>query len=66
METLVFLVSLFLSIFVLVAVAQLFTIRKFLHRLLLVELCREGVFEKAYCDAYKRELAAAVLVRIKQ
>jgi hypothetical protein len=53
MDLLLFILSFFLAIFVLVAVGKLFSIAHDLRRLVMLELCSQGVFDPKYCDAYK-------------
>ena len=62
MDGLLFVLSLVLGTFVLVAVGKLFTIARDLRRLVMLELCSQGAFEPKYSDAYKTTLAEKVRV----
>lgn len=62
MDLLLFILSFFLGIFVLVAVGKLFTITHDLRRLVTLALCSQGAFEPEYCDAYKKTVAEKVRV----
>jgi hypothetical protein len=62
MDLLLVLLSFILGIFVLVAVGKLFTIATDLRRLVMLELCSQGAFEREYCDAYKKTVAEKVRV----
>jgi hypothetical protein len=62
MDGLLFVLSLVLGIFVLVAVGKLFTIAADLRRLVMLELCSQGAFEPNYCDAYRATVADKVRV----
>jgi hypothetical protein len=65
MELFLVVVSLFVSVFSLVAIGKLFSIERSLHRLVMLELCDKGVLRKEYCEEYKKQVAHATVVPIE-
>jgi hypothetical protein len=60
MDLALVIVSLFLGIILWAAVAKVFTIAADVRRLVMLELCAQGAFPKAYGDAYRIRVAEKI------
>jgi hypothetical protein len=58
MDLVIGFLSFIFGIFVLIALGKLFAIAQDVRRLVMLELCSQGAFEKEYWDAYKTKVAS--------